>query len=59
MSSWCTSVLHTLCRLRREFRHFTLQEFDHTGLIETWWISHLGAAALAGMAGMFPVLMLM
>ena len=26
-----------------------------TGLIETWWVSHLGTAALAGMALVFPV----
>jgi putative MATE family efflux protein len=30
-----------------------------TGLIETWWISHLGTDALAGMAVVFPVVMLM
>jgi putative MATE family efflux protein len=30
-----------------------------TGLIETWWISHLGTDALAGMAIVFPVVMLM
>src|SRR5262245_25804263 len=30
-----------------------------TGLIETWWISHLGTDALAGMALVFPVVMLM
>ena len=30
-----------------------------TGLIETWWISRLGTAALAGMALVFPVVMLM
>lgn len=29
-----------------------------TGLIETWWVSHLGTDALAGMALVFPVLML-
>lgn len=29
-----------------------------TGLIETWWVSHLGTAALAGMALVFPPLML-
>jgi putative MATE family efflux protein len=29
------------------------------GLIETWWISHLGTAALAGMALVFPPVMLM
>jgi Na+-driven multidrug efflux pump len=26
-----------------------------TGLIETWWVSHLGTDALAGMALVFPV----
>src|SRR5213594_631548 len=30
-----------------------------TGLIETWWVSQLGTAALAGMALVFPVVMLM
>ena len=30
-----------------------------TGLIETWWVSHLGTGALAGMALVFPVVMLM
>src|SRR5262249_54280482 len=29
-----------------------------TGLIETWWVSHLGTDALAGMALVFPVVML-
>lgn len=29
-----------------------------TGLIETWWVSHLGTDALAGMALVFPPLML-
>jgi Na+-driven multidrug efflux pump len=30
-----------------------------TGLVETWWLSHLGTDALAGMAVVFPVVMLM
>jgi putative MATE family efflux protein len=30
-----------------------------TGLIETWWLSRLGTDALAGMALVFPVVMLM
>lgn len=30
-----------------------------TGMIETWWISHLGTDALAGMALVFPLVMLM
>ena len=30
-----------------------------TGLVETWWLSHLGTDALAGMALVFPVVMLM
>ncbi|WP_041528149.1 MATE family efflux transporter [Paracoccus aminophilus] len=30
-----------------------------TGLIETWWVSKLGTDALAGMALVFPVVMLM
>ncbi len=30
-----------------------------TGLIETWWVSHLGTDALAGMAVVFPPVMLM
>ena len=30
-----------------------------TGLIETWWVSHLGIDALAGMALVFPVFMMM
>ena len=29
------------------------------GLIETWWVSHLGTDALAGMALVFPPVMLM
>src|SRR5262249_53953974 len=28
-----------------------------TGLIETWWVSHLGTEALAGMALVFPIVM--
>jgi len=30
-----------------------------SGLIETWWVSHLGTDALAGMALVFPPVMLM
>ncbi|MBY3211754.1 MATE family efflux transporter [Rhizobium laguerreae] len=30
-----------------------------TGLIETWWVAHLGTDALAGMALVFPAVMLM
>src|SRR4051812_45682635 len=30
-----------------------------TGLIETWWVSHLGTDALAGMALVFPIFMMM
>jgi len=30
-----------------------------TGMIETWWVSHLGTDALAGMALVFPPVMLM
>ncbi|MGV2164037.1 MATE family efflux transporter [Rhizobium sp. L80/93] len=30
-----------------------------TGLIETWWLSHLGTDVLAGMALVFPAVMLM
>ncbi len=30
-----------------------------TGLIETWWVAHLGTDALAGMALVFPVFMMM
>jgi putative MATE family efflux protein len=30
-----------------------------TGLVETWWLSRLGTDALAGMALVFPVVMLM
>jgi putative MATE family efflux protein len=30
-----------------------------TGLIETWWVSHLGTDALAGLALVFPCVMLM
>ena len=30
-----------------------------TGLIETWWVSHLGTAALTGMALVFPGFMMM
>src|SRR5208337_3850943 len=30
-----------------------------TGLIETWWVSHLGTNALAGMALVFPGFMMM
>lgn len=30
-----------------------------TGLVETWWVSRLGTNALAGMALVFPAVMLM
>ena len=30
-----------------------------TGLIETWWVSHLGTDALTGMALVFPGFMMM
>ncbi len=30
-----------------------------TGLVETWWLAHLGTDALAGMALVFPAVMLM
>ncbi|HEX7818983.1 MAG TPA: MATE family efflux transporter, partial [Sphingobium sp.] len=30
-----------------------------TGLIETWWVAKLGTSALAGMALVFPAVMLM
>jgi putative MATE family efflux protein len=30
-----------------------------TGLVETWWVAHLGTDALAGMALVFPPVMLM
>ena len=30
-----------------------------TGLIETWWVSHPGTDALAGMALVFPIFMMM
>src|SRR5271155_4059969 len=30
-----------------------------TGLIETWWVSHLGSDALTGMAVVFPGFMMM
>ncbi|WP_341990806.1 MATE family efflux transporter [Azorhizobium sp. AG788] len=30
-----------------------------TGLVETWWLSHLGTDALAGMALVFPAVMMM
>ena len=30
-----------------------------TGLIETWWVSHLGSDALTGMALVFPGFMMM
>ena len=30
-----------------------------TGLIETWWVAHLGTAALTGMAVVFPGFMMM
>ena len=30
-----------------------------TGLIETWWVSHLGTDALTGMAVVFPGFMMM
>jgi Na+-driven multidrug efflux pump len=32
---------------------------EHVGRILTWWVSHLGTDALAGMAVVFPVVMLM
>ena len=51
-------ILPTLLRLAVPNLLIMLAQAS-TGLIETWWISHLGTDALAGMALVFPPVMLM
>jgi Na+-driven multidrug efflux pump len=52
------SIIPTLLRL--PWRNVLVMPAQaSTGLIETWWVSHLGTDALAGMALVFPVFMMM
>ncbi|MDO9713947.1 MATE family efflux transporter [Paracraurococcus lichenis] len=51
-------ILPTLLRLAWPNLLIMLAQAS-TGLIETWWVSHLGTEALAGMALVFPPVMLM
>jgi len=52
------SIVSTLLRLAWPNVLVMLAQAS-TGLIETWWVSHLGTDALAGMALVFPIVMLM
>ena len=52
------SIIPTLLRLAWPNVLVMLAQAS-TGLIETWWVSHLGTDALAGMALVFPVFMMM
>ena len=52
------SIIPTLLRLAWPNILVMLAQTS-TGLIETWWVSHLGTDALAGMALVFPVFMMM
>ena len=52
------SIIPTLLRLAWPNILVMLAQAS-TGLIETWWVSHLGIDALAGMALVFPVFMMM
>jgi Na+-driven multidrug efflux pump len=52
------SIISTLLRLAWPNILVMLAQAS-TGLIETWWVSHLGTDALAGMALVFPVFMMM
>ena len=52
------AILPTLLRLAWPNLLVMLAQAS-TGLIETWWVSHLSTDALAGMALVFPVFMLM
>src|ERR687892_2713381 len=52
------SIIPTLLRLAWPNILVMLAQAS-TGLIETWWVSHLGTDALAGMALVFPVFMMM
>jgi hypothetical protein len=52
------SIVPTLLRLAWPNMLVMLAQAS-TGLIETWWVSHLGTDALAGMALVFPVFMMM
>jgi putative MATE family efflux protein len=54
----CGAIVPTLLRLAWPNILIMLAQAS-TGLIETWWVSHLGTDALAGMALVFPVVMLM
>ena len=51
-------IIGTLLRMARPNVLVMLAQAS-TGLIETWWVSHLGTDALAGMALVFPGFMLM
>ncbi|OJY65422.1 MAG: MATE family efflux transporter [Rhodospirillales bacterium 70-18] len=51
-------ILPTLVRLAWPNMLVMLAQAS-TGLIETWWVSHLGTDALAGMALVFPGFMMM
>jgi putative MATE family efflux protein len=51
-------ILPTLLRLAWPNMLVMLAQAS-TGLIETWWVGHLGTEALAGMALVFPGVMLM
>src|SRR4051812_9781859 len=52
------SIIPTLLRLAWPNILVMLAQTS-TGLIETWWVSHLGTDALAGMALVFPGFMMM
>jgi Na+-driven multidrug efflux pump len=52
------AVLPTLLRLAWPNTLVMLAQAS-VGLIETWWVGHLGTAALAGMALVFPGFMMM
>lgn len=52
------AILPTLLRLAWPNMLVMLAQAS-TGLIETWWVSHLGTDALAGMALVFPGFMMM
>jgi putative MATE family efflux protein len=51
-------ILPTLLRMAWPYVLVMLAQAS-TGLIETWWVSHLGSPALTGMAVVFPGFMMM
>ena len=51
------AIVPTLVRLSSPNILVTIAQAS-TGLVETWWVSKLGTDALAGMAVVFPVVML-